>query len=1031
MQNKSNRISKLSKLSLILALGITILLPAEISAKTQSNKVPHSSNISQEDQRIIDLGYIPDEVIVKFKASVAGKDKRKKVVKANQFKEKYSKEIKQRKRQLAFADAAVYKLNDTNVSKAVNRLKNDPDVEVVMPNYVLTFFSVDDPHYVDGDQWALKNTLNGKDIQIEEAWDISTGGTSKIVAVLDTGVSYNHPDLVGNMWDGSNCVDENGNVLGGCIHGYDFVNDDLDPADDNGHGTHMVGVIGALGDNGIGITGVNQSARIMAVKVGNAYGAYDDIISGVQFAKENGADIINASFGGPNLAWDNYSGMRDAIEAFTDEGLFVSAAGNNNNNNDESGIFPSGFSLNGILSVTGSGRDDQYLQNLNWGESTVDIFAPGEDILSTYIQNRTTISIDVNNDVTKNTPWNIEGGKLFTNTGTYLPNTSASAITNEIDLSGNIDEDSAVIYFDAWCDSDLSGDYVQLFTRKNEEAWSSPLISSTEGVSEVNESLLNEISIYDSYLGAENKFGANIPATYLDATTQFKFEWTTDGGDVGGPYRGCYIENIEVSYLESGETGVGSGSFTEIPGSNTSTATAFTTGVAALVWNTHPSLTATQVKQIIMDSGDPINNVHPVNGDQLTVSGNRLNAYRALVLAEQVAAGQTDVFLYPTIRSTTSGGYWNNPSTWEGGVVPGSNDVVEIKGNVTLSSNETIQGLLVKNGATLKPQNSGSKPTYTLTINGDLASNGTIEDSYIASTNWGRLIIDIAGNLENKGVIENRDLDIEGHLINTGTFDPAMAITLEGDLKNTGSILTSITFLGASNQSIDSVNDLENIVINNDVDVQGDLTLTNYLTVYSGKTLTLDPTSTLTLTGSLQNDGVISGGDLYMTGGSQNFYGDGQYDLNQLVLAGSGIKSINKNKQINADLIVNPGVTLKATGRRQYHHINVTGNLVNDGVIQDINGYNYSRIRLYLQGDIDNNGAMTNYQTFANWDSVPGADSYEFQLTDTNDLWEPVQSNGTSLNKYIKSYLTQDRRWRWRSVTGGVPSAWSTDKHIN
>ncbi len=211
----------------------------------------------------------------------------------------------------------------------------------------------------------------------------------------------------------------------------------------------------------------------------------------------------------------------------------------------------------------------------------------------------------------------------------------------------------------------------------------------------------------------------------------------------------------------------------------------------------------------------------------------------------------------------------------------------------------------------------------------------------------------------------------------------------------------------------------------------GSATITGSLYVNAGHTLSYDLADTLTANSTVSNGGVITGGTLVLGGGGQSFTGNGEYDVSNLTLGGTGTKTVSGDIVVTGDLTVDSGVTLRPYARRTYSHITVKGDMLNNGSLVNVGGYWFGRIRLYLQGDIDNNGTMTNYQTFANWDAVPGADSYEFQLTDTSDVWEPVQSNGSSLNKYIKSYLTQDRRWRWRSVTGGVPSAWSTDKHIN
>ena len=195
---KNNPIKFISLISIfILFILVTSQFPA--FAKLSENQNNFGPQISNEDQAIIDLGYIPDEVIVKFKKSKLNLKQQGGTSKLNNFVDKHSSLLVSKIRQLDFANSATLKLKANNAKEVVKTLKNDPDVETAIPNYVFEFYSgTDDPYYEDGSLWALNNTTNGKDIQADEAWDIATGGTTKIVALLDTGVSYDHPDLSGN-----------------------------------------------------------------------------------------------------------------------------------------------------------------------------------------------------------------------------------------------------------------------------------------------------------------------------------------------------------------------------------------------------------------------------------------------------------------------------------------------------------------------------------------------------------------------------------------------------------------------------------------------------------------------------------------------------------------------------------------------------------------------------------------------------------------------------------------------------------------
>lgn len=278
---------------------------------------------------------------------------------------------------------------DETTDQLVEKLKDDPTVEYVEPNYFRNFDAApNDTNF--SLLWGMNNTgqtvngttgMNDADIDAPEAWNTFTGG-STVVAVLDTGVQYTHPDLQNNLWDGSvACKDESNNdVPEGCPnHGWDFVNEDNDPMDDHGHGTHVSGIIGAEGNNGQGVSGVNWHVKIMAVKVGGSNGVLvSDWIRGLNFAKNNGAKVANASFGGGGFSQAEY----DAIAAFN--GLFIAAAGNNSSNNNNFAFYPAGYNLPNVISVAATNSSDNLASFSNYGSTSVDVGAPGVNIASTY-----------------------------------------------------------------------------------------------------------------------------------------------------------------------------------------------------------------------------------------------------------------------------------------------------------------------------------------------------------------------------------------------------------------------------------------------------------------------------------------------------------------------------------------------------------------------------------------------------------------------------------------------------------------------
>jgi hypothetical protein len=278
-------------------------------------------------------------------------------------------------------------------------LERDPRVRYAERNVRFRISAEpDDPSF--GELWGLDNSgqpVTGfggtpdADVDAPEAWDVTTGSADVIVGVIDTGVDYSHPDLAANIWlnESENCagcrndgVDNDGNGYVDDWRGWDFLNDDNDPFDDNGHGTHVAGTIGAVGDNGRGVTGVNWSVRIIPLKFLSANGSGDasDAVRALLYATAMGATVTNNSYGG-----DGYSqAFADAIAAADVQGsLFVAAAGNSFANNDASPSYPTSYELPNVISVAATDQNDARAWFSNYGRRSVDLGAPGTNILST------------------------------------------------------------------------------------------------------------------------------------------------------------------------------------------------------------------------------------------------------------------------------------------------------------------------------------------------------------------------------------------------------------------------------------------------------------------------------------------------------------------------------------------------------------------------------------------------------------------------------------------------------------------------
>jgi len=397
------------------------------------------------------LPYLPGEVVITFKKQVPDS------------------ELVHQTSKLAASNTGVLNLKGhlatarlfgtETMEEGLARIKKDPNVESVEPRYLYykQASAPNDPEFAR--LWGLSNigqtvaspsyTANssnpgtsGKDMNVLGAWDVTTSCNNTIVAVLDTGVTYTHQDLVGNMWDGSGgCVNQNGVAIGGGCpnHGYDFASGDNNPRDEEGHGTHVAMTIGAVGNNNIGISGVCQSAKIMAVRVlGLGGGTNDNIANGIYFAVRNGAKVINMSLGGPSFSL----AINSAIEfALTNDVLVVVAAGNDGKNlNTDGAAYPCENTNANVICISALDQKhalanfSNYDSNGTLTSRAADFGAPGTNIYSGYgiestvAETPTTYANDWVNVGSTGSPWTYHscaftiGGNPITLSGLFLPN---------------------------------------------------------------------------------------------------------------------------------------------------------------------------------------------------------------------------------------------------------------------------------------------------------------------------------------------------------------------------------------------------------------------------------------------------------------------------------------------------------------------------------------------------------------------------------------------------------------------------------
>lgn len=268
---------------------------------------------------------------------------------------------------------------EANLIFRVNRVPNDPQYSA---------------------QWSLKNRgekkifeHKGIDINVEPAWDLTTGSRNLVVAIVDSGINYLHPDLRNNIWinsiekNGRAGVDDDKNGFVDDIFGYDFANKKPNAMDDLGHGSHCAGIIGAKGNNNFGMAGINWNIRLMPVKFlnKNGSGTLENALNAINYASRNGARIINASWGSSGTSHL----IEKAIAKLNEKNiLFVAAAGNERSDNDKKPIVPGSIVSPNLISVAAIDDQADLASFSNYGLKSVHIGAPGVNILSTVLEDK-------------------------------------------------------------------------------------------------------------------------------------------------------------------------------------------------------------------------------------------------------------------------------------------------------------------------------------------------------------------------------------------------------------------------------------------------------------------------------------------------------------------------------------------------------------------------------------------------------------------------------------------------------------------
>lgn len=335
-------IKKLITMSLVLSLAFLPLLSSPVGAKEKGLEKVTIQKVKFEKNK-----HKTGEVIVKFKDKVVVSDEAS-TVQSVEGEVLPDGKVK--------SDFKLLKVKD--VEKALEKLKKNPNVEYAEPNYVFTKTWTPNDTFYNNYQYGIKNTYTNY------AWDVARGSSSQEIAVIDTGVDYTHPDLDGKT-----------------IRGYDFVDNDYDPMDLDGHGTHVAGIAAAETNNATGIAGTAPNTRILAVRVlgADGSGTLTDIADGIRYAADAGAEVINLSLG----CDCSTTTLQNAVNYAWNKGVvLVAAAGNDG---VRTTFEPASYSnVIAVGAVDSSNRKASFSNYGTW----VDVVAPGVDIASTYPGNR-------------------------------------------------------------------------------------------------------------------------------------------------------------------------------------------------------------------------------------------------------------------------------------------------------------------------------------------------------------------------------------------------------------------------------------------------------------------------------------------------------------------------------------------------------------------------------------------------------------------------------------------------------------------
>ena len=599
--------------------------------------------------------YVPGELLVKYKPAV-------RAAATEYFRSRWRVSTLRRFRRIGVQHVKLPR--DMSVEEALEIYRNDPDVEYVEPNYLryATANPPNDPFFPN--LWGLDNA-GDNDIDAPEAWDTTTGSINVVVAVIDSGVDYDHPDLAANIWvnsdeqvgdangdgfpgvqgvddDGDGLIDEDSqdrqpgdlgytndladdddeNGYVDDIRGWDFVDGDSDPIDSDDHGTHVAGTVAAVGNNNTGITGVSWTAKIMVLRFLNAFGVGTDAdaIRAIEYANAKGAHIINNSWGGGGFN----QFLKDAIDASS--AVVVCAAGNDGTNNDSAPHYPSSYTSSNIIAVAATDQNDSRASFSNYGATSVDVAAPGANIFSSRPDRQTVWSDDFESGLGT---WamNKVSGKDWGLTAALSFSPASSLTDSQPPPDDNYDNNT-----DSWAIapvlnlSPYTGTRLEFKLNGSSEPGFDFLYvqSSTDAFNWTNQDILIGTTVFSRISGTSS--GAWLSA-FVDlgaydgnGTVYIRFRFTSDGNLVDD---GWYVDDVSVTAAENTYPNPQDQYYQYFNG--TSMATPHVSGLAALLLADDPGLSAIQVKERILKGVE----VKPGLAGMILTEG-RINAYNSI-----------------------------------------------------------------------------------------------------------------------------------------------------------------------------------------------------------------------------------------------------------------------------------------------------------------------------------------------------------------------------------------------------------------